>query len=400
MGRRLRAVWRRAAISAARPSICAPSAAAMSGSSPAARAAPTSPLRMSPLPPVASPGLPATMVEVRPSRRGDHGGNALEQDRGPGLPGRTPRRAAQGSSSRVAASVGKQGAEFARVWSEHQGAGRRQCAGARRSARRRPPGHRRRAPRPERPRASEATNSRRPGSPAETGADDHRVCTLDQIQQSSRRRLIERMREGLNIRLRLDQRRDCFGRGCDMHQPGAGPECRPRRHPDGAGHPGVPADDDNAAPVSLVVPGLEPRQPLGGLDVGDYGRPGWIWRRVSDVDHDEIAYLVPREQVASAESPEGDRQIRPGRRRGPCRSGDRLRLARRSAMTGTSRSSSRARRVAMAGRGVPVAPVPSNASTARATLGHGPSGATSRTPSARATLGHPLPQLGSRCRWT
>ncbi len=40
---------------------------------------------------------------------------------------------------------------------------------------------------------------------------------------------------------------------------------------------------------------------------------------------------------------------------------------------------------AIGGRGAPVAPVPSSASTARPTLGHGPSAETSRTPSASAS---------------
>ena len=69
IGRRARAVDRRAARSAARPSAWAPSAAAISGASPCASAVPTSPLSTSPLPPVASPGLPAATVSGgRPSR--------------------------------------------------------------------------------------------------------------------------------------------------------------------------------------------------------------------------------------------------------------------------------------------------------------------------------------------
>ena len=56
-----------------------------------------------------------------------------------------------------------------------------------------------------------------------------------------------------------------------------------------------------------------------------------------------------------------------------------------TATSGTSRSSSRSRSAATGARGGPLAPVPSSASTARATVGHGPSGATSRTPSALAS---------------
>ena len=84
------------------------------GGEPCASAVPTSPLRTSPLPPVASPGLPAATVSGgRPAAR-DHRGHALEQHAS--RPTRRPpaTAAAQGSSSRTGASVGKERAELAR----------------------------------------------------------------------------------------------------------------------------------------------------------------------------------------------------------------------------------------------------------------------------------------------
>ena len=241
---------------------------------------------------------------------------------------------------------------------------------------------------------------RRPGLAAQTGTDHYRVGPSDQIEQRRRRRLVELMREGLHVRLCLHERRDRLGRRHRVHQAGPGAERRPRRHPNGAGHPGVAAHDHHSAPLTLVVPSPEPAQPLGGLDVGDHGRPARIGGRVTDVGHDEVAHLVPRQQVPPAEAAEGDGDIGPGGRREPCRSTDRPRWARRwRGPEPRDRAFARGARRPPAGAR-PTAPVPSSASTASprwATVRRAP---TSRTPSARANLRHALPQRRSRARST
>ena len=53
--------------------------------------------------------------------------------------------------------------------------------------------------------------------------------------------------------------------------------------------------------VALVVPAPQPAQPLRGLLIGDQRRPRGIGRRMADVDHDDVADLVAREQMAAAE---------------------------------------------------------------------------------------------------
>src|SRR5437899_243052 len=67
-GRRLRAVHCRAPCSAARPRACAPRAAASGPGLPRARNAPMKPASRSPLPPVASPGLPLATTWMGPRR--------------------------------------------------------------------------------------------------------------------------------------------------------------------------------------------------------------------------------------------------------------------------------------------------------------------------------------------
>jgi hypothetical protein len=61
----------------------------------------------------------------------------------------------------------------------------------------------------------------------------------------------------------------------------------------------------------MVLP-PEPAEPLGCLKIRDHRRPGRIRRRMSDIDDDDIAYLVASEEVAPSKTAEGDSQIRAG----------------------------------------------------------------------------------------
>ncbi len=105
--------------------------------------------------------------------------------------------------------------------------------------------------------------------PAEAGADRKRISFLDQIEELSAGRLIEGVSQRLKIGLRLHQGRHRIRRGHCVHQTGPRGECRPRRHPDSAGHAGRPTDYDHATPRALVIPCLEPAQPFNRLSVGN-----------------------------------------------------------------------------------------------------------------------------------
>ena len=101
--------------------------------------------------------------------------------------------------------------------------------------------------------------------------------------------------------------------------------------------------------------------------------------------HDHVPDLVTREQMAPTNTAEGHREIGSRRRRGRCRSGGPRRLARPPRPAAPRGRAAVRAAPPPAARGGPLAPVPSSASTARPTVGQGPSGATSRTPSARAS---------------
>ena len=105
------------------------------------------------------------------------------------------------------------------------------------------------------------------------------IGAADQLEQLGRRRLVERMGEGLQVGLRLHQRRHRVRRGHGVDQPRAGartlraPPCGrrrsfPRRRPRSPPARGRPCGR-----------GPEPRQPLGRLRVGHQRRPGGIGRR-------------------------------------------------------------------------------------------------------------------------
>ena len=100
------------------PSVCAPSAAATSGSTPRASSAPINPASTSPLPPVASPGFPAATVRTRRPGACHDGRHAFEQQRGV-----EPVGGGRGGAPRVelalGGKLGKQRAELARMRGEH-----------------------------------------------------------------------------------------------------------------------------------------------------------------------------------------------------------------------------------------------------------------------------------------
>ena len=53
-------------------------------------------------------------------------------------------------------------------------------------------------------------------------------------------------------------------------------------------------------------PGLERRQAQAGEFIGDQEGPGGIHRGVADVDHDDVADLVPGQEVAATQPAKGD----------------------------------------------------------------------------------------------
>ena len=266
IGRMLRADMRRAAMSAARPRAWAPSAAATSGSTPWASAAPMRPLNTSPLPPVASPGLPDGDGEQRPALRGDDGRHAFQQDDRAGFL-RCCFRRAPGIELALGRQLREQGAELARVRRQHGGSAfddvgqlvhgtlkRDERIGVEHDG------------------FGTAGQLRYqlapPGRAAEPGADDERVGAGDQLLYRRCRRAVERPRVRLQVRLRLHQRGDGVRRRDGVHQAGARGKRGTRRHADRAGHARIPTDDHDPPARPLVVAGVEPGQPLGGVAVG------------------------------------------------------------------------------------------------------------------------------------
>ena len=230
----------------------------------------------------------------------------------------------------------------------------------------------------------------------EAGARHQRVGARHQLEQRRGRLLVERMRERLEVGLRLPSARPPSRQarrrapGPHRHRTRPAPPCAPPRL-----MPGSPPTIDHPAALPLVIAAPEPAKPLRGLAVGDE-RPASPDRRAG----------CPMSTTTT--SPTSSRASRWPRRTppkvigevGPRRAVDDPRFeihagrARRSRRPERSRSRIRSSSAAIGGRGAPRAPVPSSASTTTPTLGQGPSGATSRTPSAARARGHRFTKLG------
>jgi hypothetical protein len=97
-----------------------------------------------------------------------------------------------------------------------------------------------------------------------------------------------------------------------MHQSGPRREGSASRHSQGAAHPTGPADDHDPSSVSLVVHGTQSTLPVDRLEISDGGRPARVRWWVADVHYHDRPHFVSGQQMASAETSEGDRQVGPG----------------------------------------------------------------------------------------
>ena len=210
------------------------SAAAISGASPCASAVPTRPLSTSPLPPVASPGLPAATVSGAVPSRAITVGTPLSSTVAPRAR-RRHRRRPRIELAHAARASGNSVAEFARVRREHHRAPRGQRAQARRPRPETRRARRHRAPPPCAARTSAVDERPASGLAAEPGADHDGVRAARPIRAAAASAADRAVRERLDIGLGLDQRGHRLGRRHDVHQPRARAErrrarpCAPRR---------------------------------------------------------------------------------------------------------------------------------------------------------------------------
>jgi hypothetical protein len=126
------------------------------------------------------------------------------------------------------------------------------------------------------------------------------------------RRLIEGLREGLQIWLGLHQGRYCFLGGHRMNQSGSSGKCCARGHSQGAGHAWRPAYNDDPSSISFVVASSQSAEPVHRMPIGYECGPPNVRHRKSDVHHHDSTDLVPGEHVPSAQTPERDGQVRSG----------------------------------------------------------------------------------------
>ena len=81
------------------------------------------------------------------------------------------------------------------------------------------------------------------------------------------------MRQRLEIGLRLHERGTVSGGATAWTSPAPAANAARRGEPDGAGHAGVAADDDDPTAHAFVVPGPEAAEPAGGIAVGREAGP-------------------------------------------------------------------------------------------------------------------------------
>ena len=114
------------------------------------------------------------------------------------------------------------------------------------------------------------------------------------------------MREGLYVWFRLHQRCDGVRRSDGMDQPGSGTKRCAGRQTESAGHSGTATDDNHSTALALMGTSPKVPLPLGGLGVGNDHRPQRIWRRMTDVGHDDCAHFIAGQKVPPSNPAEGD----------------------------------------------------------------------------------------------
>jgi hypothetical protein len=113
----------------------------------------------------------------------------------------------------------------------------------------------------------------------------------------------------LEIRLRLEERRDGITWGYCVHQTRSRGKSCAGRQPKGSAHADVTSYHHHSTALALVISRAQPAHPAGGELISDDNRPGWIRLGMTDVHHSDITDLIPCKKVSTPEPSEGDGEV-------------------------------------------------------------------------------------------